>query len=181
MGLFTIEVSQTLLTITGTSTVFGRLKIHTVEDIETYDALSKVTVEPIPSEYIIPTGELGITENGTGIDVTSYASVDVTVEDNTFVVTLSYNESTQMWEPDKTFAEIKTAYEAGKTIAVEATPKENEEMPAVMGEWAPPNGGMFAYETNETHLSSVGIFDGFIRNAYFLTSNGTVNPTTNVL
>lgn len=38
-----------------------------------------VTVGAIPSQYIVPSGTLSITENGTGIDVTSYASVDVDV------------------------------------------------------------------------------------------------------
>lgn len=38
-----------------------------------------VTVNPIPSQYIIPTGTKSITQNGTGIDVTEYASVDVNV------------------------------------------------------------------------------------------------------
>lgn len=38
-----------------------------------------VTVAAIPSEYVIPTGTKTITENGTGIDVASYASVDVDV------------------------------------------------------------------------------------------------------
>ena len=41
--------------------------------------LGDVTVDPIPSQYIIPTGTKSITANGTGIDVTSYASVDVAV------------------------------------------------------------------------------------------------------
>lgn len=38
-----------------------------------------VNVSAIPSEYIIPTGTKSITENGTGIDVAQYASVDVAV------------------------------------------------------------------------------------------------------
>lgn len=44
-------------------------------------ALSSVgiTVNPIPSAYIIPTGTLSISSNVSGIDVTSYASVDVAV------------------------------------------------------------------------------------------------------
>lgn len=44
-------------------------------------ALSSVgiTVNPIPSAYIIPTGTLSISQNGSGIDVASYASVDVSV------------------------------------------------------------------------------------------------------
>lgn len=38
-----------------------------------------VTVNPIPAEYIIPSGTKQITENGTGIDVAEFASVDVNV------------------------------------------------------------------------------------------------------
>lgn len=43
-----------------------------------YDGLSKVTVNVIPSSYIIPSGTLAISENGTK-DVTQYASVNVNV------------------------------------------------------------------------------------------------------
>ena len=38
-----------------------------------------VTVNPIPSQYIVPSGTKTITENGSNIDVTSYANVDVSV------------------------------------------------------------------------------------------------------
>ena len=38
-----------------------------------------VTVGPIPPQYIVPSGTKEITENGTGIDVSSYAAVDVAV------------------------------------------------------------------------------------------------------
>ena len=43
-----------------------------------YDGLSKVTVNPIPNEYIIPTGEIEFTQNGT-YDVTDKASAKVNV------------------------------------------------------------------------------------------------------
>lgn len=41
--------------------------------------LSKVTVNAIPSSYIIPSGTKTITSNGTSIDVSSYKYVDVNV------------------------------------------------------------------------------------------------------
>ena len=44
-----------------------------------YTGLGTVTVNKIPDEYIIPTGTKEITSNGTGIDVTEYADVDVDV------------------------------------------------------------------------------------------------------
>jgi hypothetical protein len=44
--------------------------------------------------------------------------VNVAVPDSTFVVTLSYNEQTQMYEPDCTLEEIQAADSAGKTIVL---------------------------------------------------------------
>lgn len=44
-----------------------------------YTGLGIVTVNAIPSQYIVPSGNLAITANGTGIDVTQYASVSVDV------------------------------------------------------------------------------------------------------
>ena len=46
-----------------------------------YDGLSSVgiTVNPIPAEYIIPTGTISITSNQTGLDVSQYALADIAV------------------------------------------------------------------------------------------------------
>lgn len=49
-----------------------------VEPDSGYDGLSGVTVNPIPSSYVIPTGSQTITENGT-FDVSAYASAIVNV------------------------------------------------------------------------------------------------------
>lgn len=72
--------------------------------------------------YIRPTGTKQISSNGTGIDVTNYASVDVSVSggDSTFVITVSWNSTSEMWEPDCTYAQVQAAYQAGKTIVVDA-------------------------------------------------------------
>ena len=47
------------------------------------DGYKPVTVNAIPSEYIIPTGNKAITENGTGIDVAQYSTVSVSVSGGT--------------------------------------------------------------------------------------------------
>lgn len=47
-----------------------------------YDALKKVTVNAIPSQYIVPTGNIAITSNTTGsntLDVSQYATATVNV------------------------------------------------------------------------------------------------------
>lgn len=44
-----------------------------------YDGLDRVEVNPIPSQYVVPSGSLDITANGNEIDVTDKASVNVNV------------------------------------------------------------------------------------------------------
>ncbi len=75
--------------------------------------------------YIRPSGTKSIAANGTGIDVTEYASVNVAVpaQDNSLIVTLSWDDDyfgadEGAWVPDCTFAEIQAAYLAGKTLVV---------------------------------------------------------------
>lgn len=47
---------------------------------KTYDGLSKVTVQSIPNEYIVPSGEIEFTQNGT-YDVTDKASANVNIKE----------------------------------------------------------------------------------------------------
>jgi len=57
-----------------------------------YDGLLQVTVEPIPSQYIIPRGTGTISENGT-FDITNYANVDVNVQAYKLLASTEYTIS----------------------------------------------------------------------------------------
>lgn len=60
-------------------TVTPNTSTQSVQADNGYDGLDTVTVNPIPSQYIIPSGTKSINANGAGIDVTEYAAVDVAV------------------------------------------------------------------------------------------------------
>lgn len=74
-----------------------------------------VTVAAIPSEYIVPSGTKSITENGTGIDVTAYASVDVTVPSSGGMNVQMYNDY------DYSTSTSYTATDVTLTVAVSGT------------------------------------------------------------
>lgn len=57
---------------------------------------------------------------------------------NDFIVTLSYNESTEMWEPDCTYAEVQAAYSAGKNIVIDLD--GTAEDGTADGEWSTVDG-----------------------------------------
>ena len=73
-----------------------------VEPDTGYDALSRVTVNAIPSEYIIPTGNYAITANGNNINIAQYATVSVNVPSGgganfaTATMTNSSNQNTSI-------------------------------------------------------------------------------------
>lgn len=50
-----------------------------------------VMVDPIPDQYIVPTGTKYITQNGTDIDVRDYATIDVSVAGGAVVITRDEN------------------------------------------------------------------------------------------
>lgn len=70
-----VSVSPALHTKTVTPTTSSQ----EIEPDSGYDGLSKVTVDAIPSQYIVPAGKKTITENGTDIDVSQFATADVAV------------------------------------------------------------------------------------------------------
>lgn len=88
--------STSQLTTQAAATVTPTTSQQTAIAAGTY-ATGDVVVDPIPSEYIIPSGTKSITENGTGIDVTEYAAVDVAVQGGTVNLqtkSASYSPST---------------------------------------------------------------------------------------
>lgn len=76
-----------------------------------YTGLGLVTVNAIPSQYIVPTGTLEVTENGT-YDVTEYADVDVDVSSGSTInnqnKTVSPTESQQQVTYDSGYTGLGT-------------------------------------------------------------------------
>lgn len=81
----TVNVSggstPTLETVTKTYTPTTSQQTETITPSSGYDGIGEVdvTVDAIPSQYIIPTGTKSISSNGTGIDVKAYEYADVAV------------------------------------------------------------------------------------------------------
>lgn len=71
------------------------------------------------------------TQNGT-YDVTNLAGVVVDVP-SVFKITVTYNSATQNWEPNKTFAEIQTAYNNGGSLVVDGVDSDGERLETSCG------------------------------------------------
>ena len=89
---------------------------QTVTADSTYDGLSSVTVNPIPNEYIIPSGSKSITANGTS-DVTSYSSVNVNVQPSLQSKTTTPTKSEQV-------ITAESAYDGLSSVTVNPIPNE---------------------------------------------------------
>ena len=66
-----------------------------------YNGLGTVTINPIPNNYIEPTGTININSNGT-VDVTQYASANVSVSGQT--INLQGNKTVSSSETDQTIS-----------------------------------------------------------------------------
>lgn len=82
-----------------------------------YNGLSKVNVNPIPSEYVVPTGTKAITENGTHV-VTEYANVEVNVEGLIPTGTINITENGTIDVTSYASAEVNVPSLAGNPIEV---------------------------------------------------------------
>ena len=127
-GMTVVETEDshggTIVTITGEEVVLQAktgitpsTSSQTIEPDEGYTGLSSVTVSAIPSQYIVPTGTKSITANGTGIDVTAYAAVDVSVASSAAVLQsktgITPTESSQTIEAD-------TGYDGLSSVQINA-------------------------------------------------------------
>ena len=96
---------------------------------EGFYGLSKVTVAKIPDNYVIPTGEVEITANGTH-DISGKASATVNVQPKLQEKTVTANGEVT---PD-------AAYEGLSKVTVNVQPKLQEKSATANGEFTPDSG-----------------------------------------
>ena len=91
------------------------------------DYLSQVTVNPIPSNYIVPSGTKNITANGTS-DVTSYASVSVNVSPSLQTKTVTPSEASQTVTADNNYDGLQSVTVSGisKTYVGSEVPTQSD-------------------------------------------------------
>lgn len=132
-GLITASSTQSAGYVdSGTTTKTSQLSIQAAKTVTPTKAsqtavssgvytTGAVTVGPIPDDYIVPTGTLSITQNGSGIDVSGYSAVNVSVDGSSPISlqakTATPTESQQTVTPD-------TGYGGLSSVTVEAIDSE---------------------------------------------------------
>lgn len=118
-GTVSVSGSNTSqLTTQGATTITPTEQSQTAVASGTYTT-GAITVDPIPSQYIIPTGTVNITSNGT-VDVTQYASASVNVP--TGAVSAPYNDVNFYDDYNGTIAYSYSAAEFAALSAMPANP-----------------------------------------------------------
>ena len=102
---------------------------QTVTPSSGYDGLSKVIVGKIPDTYVAPSGTKTITENGDGIDVTTYAAVNVRVP--TGGTAPSMQSKTVTPTTSKQTVTPDSGYDGLSSVVVNAMPTATQATPSI--------------------------------------------------
>ena len=115
---------------------------------------------------IIPSSSVQYLNIPTGYNSTAQHYKINAAEDSTFLITVSWNSTSELWVPDKTYAQIVAANSAGKTLVIETNDPESY---AVTG-WLDLNeNNYFYYVYDVVNLSTtIAVYAKY----YYIDANG---------
>lgn len=156
-------------------------QIQTITPSSGYESLSSVTVtvNPIPSSYIIPTGSTNITSNGT-YTVTQYETANVNITPNLTTTTVIPSETAQNITPGSSYEGLSQVTVNGITntyVGSSVPQRTNEDLSFSGGSFSGPSG---YYASNLLKNISVGALQtptinssGLVTASAALGSNGS--------
>ena len=111
-----------ILNMTGKGGGGGTVLISDTLDVNggTIRTITAKKVVALQTKTITPTSSVQTVNPDTGYDGFSQVTVNAGGSSNDFIITVTYNTTTQKWEPDCTYSEVLAAYQAEKTIVVDA-------------------------------------------------------------
>ena len=179
-GMTVVETQDshggTIVTITGeevtlqSKTATPSTSSQTISPDSGYTGLSQVTVNAIPSQYIVPTGNKSITANGTGIDVAQYATVSVAVPSSSpnlqAKTNISPTTSSQTISPD-------SGYDGLSSVQINAMPSGSATAPSTIS----ATGASISSQTGKITLTKYAVSVTPVVTAGYV-SSGTAGSST---
>lgn len=133
-----------------------------------YDGLSKVTVNPIPADYIVPSGTASITENGTH-NVTEYSGIDVDVQPDLAIIT----QPVQIQRIIGGTA-LFTVGAVGRGLTYQWQYRNPD------GEWKNNSSAMVGYNTPQMRVPAEALRDGYSYRCVVTDENGVSTTSDEV-